>query len=549
MTSPVIQPRSKRSKTIRRIGIIGIGLAILLGYLLYPLASHDYDLPVDEKAIQEKNTFLTAPIASRPVARQPNIVVLVADDLGKTDISLYGNKIVRTSAIDSLAAQGVTFTEGYVTAAICSPSRAGLLTGRYQQRFGHELQPVNRYPKNRMQQLLAGLFIDKQQLEFANNTGIPTPENVARQGLPLGEITIADLLRKNGYATGIIGKWHLGSNEDFLPLKRGFDYHYGFYEAFAWYTDTTSPGLVNVHHKGVMDSHIWDLGGQGNSLVRRGNEIIHTKDYLTNQLAEEAVQFIDQHREKPFFLYVPFNAPHTPFQAYKKDIEKYEAQGVDRNKAVYYAMIEYLDRAIGKIHQKIRDAGLEDNTLIVFLSDNGGATYTDVTSNAPLKGGKLSLYDGGINVPYVVKWKGHIPEGITDNRPVSSLDIFATASAVSGSALPSGRKYDGVNLIPFLAKPDSATPHETLFWRAGSNKAVRKGEWKLVMNEKDNITALYNLIKDKEEKHNLAASYPEKVKDLQKTLNEWEKGLVKPLWPSTGYYRNEFDGVEDRYNL
>ncbi|MBL0742704.1 sulfatase [Chryseolinea lacunae] len=549
MTSLSTNRKSFLPKWLRLFLYIALPLGILLFVLLKPFTSHEFDIAPDEEGIKQKTAFLSASVVRDTTVRQPNIIVLVADDLGKTDIPLYGNKTVKTPFIDSLAAQGATFTEGYVTAAICSPSRAGLLTGRYQQRFGHETQPVNRYARNYLEQILANTFIDRQQLEFVKHTKVPTLESIAQQGLPLQEITLADLLRKNGYATGIIGKWHLGANTPFQPLNRGFDYHYGFYEAFSWYADTTDRDFVNVRAKGIMDSHVWDHGRQGGSLIRRGNEILDEKEYLTYKLAHEAVDFIEQKKDKPFFLYVPFNAPHTPFQAPKHDVEKLEAKGLTRKQAVYAAMIENLDNAIGAIVQKVKAVGQEDNTLIFFISDNGGATYTGATDNAPLKGGKLSLYEGGLNVPFVVKWKGHVPAGTVFNSPVISLDIFATAAAVSGSQLPTDRGYDGVNLIPYLTKADTTLPHATLFWRAGFNKAVRKGDWKLVRNEKDNILVLYDLSIDKNERNNLAATHPEKVKELEEALSAWEKTLVSPRWPSSGFFVNEFDDKEDRFTL
>ncbi|SHH37503.1 Arylsulfatase A [Chryseolinea serpens] len=547
MTATQSPPRWK--KILRIFLAIAVPLAVVFSIVLRPYASHDWDIVFDEKGIEQKKQFLSAPVVRDTAERPPNIIILVADDLGKTDIPLYGPTPVKTPYLDSLAATGVKFTEGYVTASICSPSRAGLLTGRYQQRFGHETQPVNRYIHNYLERSLANTFIDRQQLEFADLTKTPTAESIAKQGLPLQEITLADLLKHNGYATGIIGKWHLGAAESFQPLNRGFDYHYGFYEAFSWYADTTDHDFVNVRNRGIMDSHVWEFGREGDALIRRNNEILDEKEYLTYKIAGEAINFIDQKKDKPFFLYVPFNAPHTPFQAPKNDVAKLEAQGIDRRKAVYYAMIEDLDNAIGAILKKVKASGLEENTLIYFISDNGGATYTGATDNAPLKGGKMSLYEGGINVPFIVRWKGHLPAGKVYDKPVSSLDIFTTSAAAAHAELPPGREYDGVNLVPYLTQTDSVVPHETLFWRAGANKAVRKGDWKLVINRYDNITALYNLATDKSERNNVAGANPAKVKELESALADWEKKLVHPLWPSNGFFVNEFDGQEDRFTL
>ncbi|EHQ28920.1 sulfatase [Mucilaginibacter paludis DSM 18603] len=519
---------------------------MVLLWLLWPFADKSFEIVPDKQKIKEKEAFLNAPV-NHQEAKRPNIIILLADDLGKTDIPLYGNKVVQTPNINQLAKEGTTFTEGYVSAPICSPSRAGLLTGRYQQRFGYEFQPVNRYFSNRLERIILNKAFDLQELEFDSQNHVPDKQAIARQGLPDQEITIAELLKKNGYATAITGKWHLGFSPQFSPLKHGFDYFFGFNEAYAWYTDTAN--TVNVHHKGIMDSHIWETGNTGTSQKQRNGKSIYEKDFYTNAIAREATAFIDRNKQRPFLLYVPFNAPHTPFQASKVDVKKYQDRGVaDLNKAVYYTLISGLDNAIGQILAKVKAEGLENNTLIFFLSDNGGATYTHATSNAPLRGGKMSLYEGGLNIPFIIKWTGHLPSGATFDRPVTSLDIFATAAAVSSSVLPAN-KYDGVNLVPYLTHRDTSAPHKILYWRAGQNKAIRKGDWKLVLNLKDNITALYNLHSDKVEQNNLAAKKPGIVAQLKQDLANWEATLQAPLWPSSGFYKNITDGKTDRFPL
>lgn len=332
-----------------------------------------------------------------------------------------------------------------------------------------------------------------------------------------------------------------------MPLQRGFDYHFGFYEAYTYFADSTK--TVNVHHSGIMDSHIWETGHSGTASKRRNDQVIQVKEFYTDALAKEAVQFIEQNKDHPFFLYVPFNAPHTPFQAYQKDIDHYRAKGVtDLNKAVYYSLITGLDKAVGDINEKVKALNLEENTLIVFLSDNGGATYTHATDNAPLRGGKMSLYEGGVNVPFLLKWKGRVKPATVVDAPVSSLDIFATAAAASASALPKDRPYDGIDLVSALQR-GKIDAHPVLYWRSGGNRAIRKGDWKLVLNDTDHITALFNLKTDKPEHRNLAAANAGKVAELKKDLAEWEKGLIKPLWPGNGYYKNTFGGKIDRFSL
>ncbi|MCF0072869.1 sulfatase-like hydrolase/transferase [Dyadobacter sp. CY261] len=526
---------------------IALILTALAFWAFWPLGSDRFEIPQDEEAIKAKEIFLKEPIKDTSL-RRPNIIVLVADDLGKTDLPIYGNQIVDAPNITALSQEGALFNEAYVTAPICSPSRAGLLTGRYQQRFGYELQPVNRYRSNRFIKWAANNLIDLQELEFIDYDEVPSEKAIAQQGLPVQEITIADLLKKNGYQTGIVGKWHQGFSEQFLPLRRGFDYHYGFYEAYSYFDDSTK--TINVHHPGVMDSHIWETGTTGAAAKRRNDKIIEVKEFYTDALAKEAVQYIEQNKDKPFFLYVPFNAPHTPFQAYQKDVDHYRSKGVnDLNKAVYYSLITGLDKAIGEINDKVKALNLEENTLIFFLSDNGGATYTHATDNAPLRGGKMSLYEGGVNVPFVLKWKGKVKPASVVETPVSSLDIFATAAAVSASELPKDRRYDGVDLVSYLNTDGGPAPHSALCWRSGGNKAIRKGDWKLVINQTDKITALFNLKNDKAELHNLAAANAAKVGELKKDLSDWESGLIKPLWPGNGYYKNVFEGKTDRFSL
>lgn len=538
-----------KNKQKRDIVILSVILTLVVAstWLFWPLSSDEFLIKPDEQKIVAKEAFLGESVIDT-AKKRPNIIVLVADDLGKTDLPLYGNKVVDAPNITALANDGAVFNEAYVSAPICSPSRAGLLTGRYQQRFGHELQPVNRYLSNRFFKLIVDKVLDLGQIEFEDYDKVPSQAAIEQQGLPQEEITIAELLKKNGYATGIIGKWHQGASKQFQPLNRGFDYHYGFYEGFSWFDDTTR--TVNSRNKGIMDSHIWEQGNTGLAVKRRNNEIIQVDDFYTYALAKEANQFIEKNKEKPFFLYVPFNAPHTPFQALKPDVDKYTAKGVkDLNKAIYYSLITGLDSAVGQIHEKVKSLGLEDNTLIVFLSDNGGATYTHATDNAPLRGGKMTLYEGGVNVPFVLKWKGKVQPGTVVDAPISSLDIFATSAAITGSKLPGDRIYDGVNLVSFLTGKEKSEPHNILYWRSGYNKAIRKGDWKLVLNLKDNITALYNLKTDKSEKNDLSARNTVKVQELQRDLAEWEKQLVKPLWPGNGFYQDDVNGKPDRFSL
>ncbi|SHM35337.1 sulfatase-like hydrolase/transferase [Flavobacterium chilense] len=531
---------SKAKKIIFSIVIV---LFILAVFLFWPINTDGTLIQPDKKLLNGKTAFLAEKISADPSFKKPNIIIILADDLGKYDISLYGGKSTPTPQIDSLAASGVTFQDGYVSASICSPSRAGLLTGRYQERFGHEFQPGDRYPKNNLEYYGFKYLINTNNWRLNPKINYPNEASIATQGLPQSEITFADLAKRQGYSTAIIGKWHLGHNKGFFPLDRGFDYHYGFYQAFSLYTpEDDNPDIINHHHKDFTDKMIWGNGRVGIGQIRRDTTIIHNKAYLTETFADEAEAFIDKNKTKPFLLYVPFNAPHTPFQVRKKYYDRFP-NVKDENKRVYFAMISALDDAVGRIRAKVKKEGLEENTLIFFASDNGGADYTFATTNAPLKAGKFSHFEGGVNVPFALSWKGKIKPHTIYKTPVSTLDIFSKIAAAIHSDLPKDRVYDGVDLVSTVNENKEA--HKTLYWRSGDAKAIRSGDWKLIISGKTHEEWLYNLAKDKSETTDLAQKNPEKVKELHVALQNWEKDLVKPLWPNLTHY--EFDFGKQKY--
>jgi arylsulfatase A-like enzyme len=502
------------------------------------LTSDDWDIHPDAQKVDFHTQFLAAKPSPHRTTR-PNIVVILADDLGKTDISLYGGQHQQTPHIDAIGQAGVTFAEGYITSPICSPSRAGLLTGRYQQRFGYEYQPHDRYPRNELEYFVYQNFLDTKSWNLTQDKTFPDFEAIVQQGLPMQEFTLAELLKKEGYATGVIGKWHLGVEEHCWPNKRGFDYQYGFYEAYSLYApDTSHPDIVNQRHDDFSDKHIWKGERKGNCALRCNHVVVEDSVYLTQKLADEASAFIAQHKEEPFFLYVPFSAPHTPFQALKRYYDQFPAVK-DRNKRVYYAMIAALDDAVGQIMQSLRDAGLEENTMVWFLSDNGGATYTRATDNFPLKGGKFTNFEGGLNVPFMLQWKGHIPPHTQYTAPVISMDIFQTSVELAEAKLPSDRPFDGVNLLPYLVQDMPQGPHKALFWRSNYTWAVRQGPWKLIVDALSGHHALYNLDHDKVEQHNLYDASPDIVHMLEAAYNEWELGTIPPLWQRVMDYRFE----------
>ncbi len=419
--------------------------------------------------------------SSEAADTQPNILVIVGDDMGYADVGFHGCKDTSTPNLDALASSGVRFTNGYVSGPYCSPTRAGLLTGRYQQRFGHEF----------------------------NGGG-------AGGGLPVTETTIANRLKSAGYATGIVGKWHLGSSEHMHPQKRGFDEFFGF--------------LGGAHS-------YFDWNG-----ILRGTKPADEQSYLTDAFGREAVSFIERHDGKPWFLYLAFNAVHTPMHADDIRLKKF-ASIEDKQRRTYAAMMFAMDEAIGSVRKAIADKGQTENTLVAFISDNGGPTMVGVTINGsvnkPLRGSKRTTLEGGVRVPFVVSWPGRIKPGVFD-QPAIQLDLHATALAAANVELKPEWKLDGVNLLPFLSGTKSGSPHEDLFWRFGEQMAIRTGDYKLVRydlaaeaspdqpKKGTSELRLYNLREDIGETKDLYESQPAIAKKLQSRWDLWNKSNIPP---------------------
>ena len=410
-------------------------------------------------------------------ARSPNIVLIVADDLGYAELGCQGCKDIPTPHIDSIAQSGVRFTSGYVTCPICAPTRAALLTGRYQQRFGFETNPG--------------------------------PEAYADKnfGLPLDQSTLAERLKVLGYSTGMVGKWHLGYRPELTPPKRGFDEFYGF----------------------LSGAHNYLPGGRRSELRRGMDAVLDEKEYLTDAFGREAAAFIDRNKDRPFFLYLPFNAVHAPLEAAQKYADR--AKSIkDATRRTYAAMTIALDDAVGRVLDTVRKADLEQNTLIFFLSDNGGPTPQTTSSNAPLRGYKGQVWEGGIRVPFMAQWKGHLPAGKVLADPVASLDIVPTVLAAAGKAAKPEAKLDGVNLLPHVSGEKAGRPHDVLYWRFHAKRAIRMGDWKLVSERSSARPELYNLAEDIGESKDLAEKMPEKVKELDNAWQQWNAQLQDPRW-------------------
>ncbi|MBO9595237.1 MAG: sulfatase [Niabella sp.] len=416
--------------------------------------------------------------------KKPNILVIVSDDGGYADFGCYGGTQIPTPHINALAAAGVRFTNAYVSASVCAPSRAGILTGRYQQRFGFE----------------------------HNMSGKPSPGYTeADMGLDLNQKTIADELKANGYRTIAIGKWHQGNTSAYFPLNRGFDEFYGFKEGhrdfFPFKGAREEPFALYDNHTIVPEKDI---------------------TYLTDMFTQRAVDFIDQNQSRPFFMYLAYNAIHTPLQAKQQDLERFNFIK-EKDRQTYAAMMSSMDAGIGTVLHTLKEKGLENNTLIFFINDNGGAT-NNASDNGLLRGMKGSKWEGGIRVATIMKWPGHIRAHTVYNKPVISLDILPTALAAARAKQTASYSLDGVNLLPYLNT--AKTPHKALFWRRGVAAAVRSGKWKLIRVQSDPIL-LFNLEADISETRNLAARHPELVKDLLQQLEQWEKGLQAPHWGSS----------------
>ncbi|MBM3965275.1 MAG: sulfatase [Planctomycetes bacterium] len=405
-------------------------------------------------------------------AGPPNILLIYADDLGYGETGVQGCKDIPTPNIDSIANNGVRCTQGYVAATYCSPSRAGLLTGKYPTRFGHEFNAITRM-----------------------------------HGLSLSEKTLADRLRSEGYATAIIGKWHLGNLPKYRPNQRGFDEFYGTLGNTPFY-----------HPTNFIDTKRSDL-------IAR---IEDPEFYTTDKYAERALDWLERNQSKPWFLYLPFNAQHAPLQAPQKYLDRFP-NIADEKRKMFAAMMAGMDDAIGRVLEKIRSIQQEENTLIFFIADNGGPTQSTTSRNAPLRGFKMTTFEGGPRVPFFVQWKGHIPAGKTYGYPVMNLDVLPTCMAALGKPVESNESIDGVDIVPFLRGDDPRRPHTTMYWRFGEQWAVRHGDWKLVVSKGGSGSPeLYNLAEDVGERNNLSSKETDRVLELQKLFDTWNGQQAEP---------------------
>jgi arylsulfatase A-like enzyme len=429
---------------------------------------------------------------------RPNILLIVSDDQGFADLGFQGSQDIPTPNLDRLARGGLRFSNGYVTHPFCSPSRAGLMTGRYQQRFGHEQNPWYDVTDH-------------------------------REGLPTTEKLLPEFLRDAGYVTGWIGKWHLGAAPEFHPERRGFTETFGF--------------IGGGHHYLNWKPSVNGKGPEYNEPILRNGQPVDVPKHLTLAFGDEGEAFVRRHQDQPWFLYLAFNAPHTPLEPTPERVERFKSIK-DPTRRKYAAQVSLLDDAAGQVLAALHETGQERRTLVFFFSDNGGPQGAgwNGSNNLPLRAGKGTVYEGGMHVPFVVSWPGKLPPGDYD-YPVSTLDIFPTALALAGVPMPMNKVYDGVNLVPYLTGANTRAPHEKLFWRmgGGAQLAARENEFKLVRIRRD-PEELYDLAKDLSETTNLIDARANELRKIRADLEDWNRQLIPPAFPGlAGHTANPRD--------
>ncbi|MGC6467415.1 MAG: sulfatase-like hydrolase/transferase [Akkermansiaceae bacterium] len=422
-----------------------------------------------------RSLIALAILVSPLTARKPNVIIIFTDDQGTIDMNCYGAKDLVTPQMDGLAKRGVRFTQFYSAAPVCSPSRVGLLTGRTPQHGG-----------------------------LIGNVGLEA------EGMPSSQITIAEELKKAGYATAHIGKWHLGHHKETVPNGQGFDYSFG-------------------HLVGCIDnySHFFYWSGPNkHDLWRNGKRVFHNGEFFPELMVKEAGQFIDQNKEKPFFIYFALNTPHYPYQGTPEWLERYKDLPYPRN--LYAAFLSTTDDYIGQLLKKVDDAGLTKDTIVIFQSDHGASeevrAHNGGGNAGPHRGAKFSLYEGGIRVPAIISWPGKLPENVTRDQVATGCDWYPTLMELC-EVQPSGHKLDGKSLLPVIKSAEAPTAHEVFHWKSGKATAVREGQWKLVINGKK--VELFDLPNDLGEANNLAKKHPEVVERLQKKSRDYWQSLAK----------------------
>jgi len=513
--------------------VLSIGLAwifrveIALGAVELMMARRGPIEPTREVTWSTGSDAQSRPPAERP----PNIVLILADDLGWNDLSWNGGGRVPTPHIDSLARDGVDFRQGYAANGTCAPSRAALMSGRYGTRFGFEFTPTPA-------QMMPVLAVLRSASDREGPPVIPNPDAeivpYAEMGMPPSEITLAELLRDRGYHTAHIGKWHLGLTNGMAPHEQGFDE--SLLMASGLYGRADDPDVVQSRQDfDPIDRFLW--AAMRFAASWNGGTAFEPPRYLTDYYTDEAVKVIEANRDRPFFLYLAHWAPHTPLQATRADYEALAHIPLHRER-VYAAMIRALDRGVGRVLDALEANGLDENTLVLFTSDNGGAGYIGIPDvNAPYRGWKITLFEGGIRVPFFVRWPARIPAGSTYEAPVQHFDLYATAAAAAGAELPTDRVMDGVDLVPFARGEADGVPHEKLFWSSGASRSVRMGRYKLNVSAPRGLPRqewLIDLEADPSERRDLSAERPAELVRLRAALEAHLAEQPPTRWPSFG---------------
>ena len=440
--------------------------------------------------------------------KPPNVIVIISDDQGYADVGFHGSNEIFTPNIDRIAKNGVVFSEGYVSYAVCSPSRAGLITGRYQNRFG--------YSRN-----------------------ILLAPNDSLMGLPLSEQTLPDVLNNVDYKTKAIGKWHLGAHKSLVPEKRGFDEFFGFLIGGHRYfpEDLTLNDLTEARRQ--MDGYITKIYDNGKR--------INTKKYLTEELSDNAVKFIEDNSDNPFFLYLSYNAPHTPLQATTKDLERNKHIDIEKRQT-YAAMVSSMDDGIGLILDKLEQKNIFENTIVFFFSDNGGVEWYNFSDNGPLRGIKGDFFEGGIRVPFTMQWPNKIKPGTIYDKPIIALDIFATVASAAKAEKYIKNEIDGVNLIPYLSGNKSGSPHEYLYWKNPDKDidVIRDDRYKYLRIKNDEF--IFDLKNDISEESNIVDLSKPIYDRLKSQFKLWEKDMIDPVFMDLGMGKEYNKLNPDRWN-
>jgi len=462
---------------------------------------------------------------------RPNIILILADDMGYNDISLHNGGAadgsLLTPHIDSLANSGIFFSRGYAANATCAPSRASIMTGRYPTRFGFEFTPIPEAGR-----MILNWLAEEDDSELKRRIDREVATNLPpfmEQGMPTEQITIAEVLRDAGYYTAHIGKWHLGQANGMDPLSQGFQDSLSMVGPL--YLPEDHPDIVNAKFDTGIDKMIWGMG-QYSARFNEGDLFAPDK-YLTDYYTDEAIKVIEKNKNRPFFLYLSHWAIHNPLQALRSDVDRMSHMS-GHNLQVYSGMIAALDRSVGKVVEKLKDLDIYGKTLIVFTSDNGGANYIELEDiNKPYRGWKISFFEGGIRVPFIVSWPNEISPGQKSDSAIHHFDIFSTIASAAKTKSSNDNELDGVNLLPYIKNEKSSQPHKTLFWRSGNHQSVLHENWKYIISKKENMRWLFDTSIDPLEKNNLIESHTEEARLIEELLAKFNSEQKEPLFPSS----------------